>query len=93
MRAASHSACGANGYNPHGNSRESQQDQRFMTITLQRHACYSSVITLIALLSRLLLFSRIRVLRALVATASCIFPVINRERAIAAATQSLCGLH
>jgi hypothetical protein len=37
VRAASHSACGADGYSPHGNSRKSQQDykQRFMTITSQ----------------------------------------------------------
>src|SRR5205085_9094727 len=35
VRAASHSACGADGYSPHGNSRKSQQDQRFMTMTSQ----------------------------------------------------------
>jgi hypothetical protein len=37
VRAASHSACGADGYSPHGNSRKSQLDykQRFMTITSQ----------------------------------------------------------
>jgi hypothetical protein len=37
VRAASYSACGADGCSPPGNSRKSQQDykQRFMTITSQ----------------------------------------------------------
>jgi hypothetical protein len=36
VRAASNSACGADGYSPHGNPRKSQDyKQRFMTITSQ----------------------------------------------------------
>ena len=40
MRAASHSACGADGCSPHGNSRKSQQDykQRSMTITASQYS-------------------------------------------------------